>query len=92
LGGIAVGGGLDNIDYVATRHELYAAAARAAVLTIARLDASGALTLLASVPTAAGARNAVATDEGTAYVPDSADGKLLVVSPTRSTGPDLRTQ
>lgn len=81
LGQITVGEGLDNIDYVAARHELYAAAARAAALTIAHLDPSGALTLQASVPTAAGARNAVATDEGIAYVADSADGKLLVVAP-----------
>jgi DNA-binding beta-propeller fold protein YncE len=81
MGQLAVGEGLDNIDYVASRHALYAAAARAAALTIARLDPGGTLTPEASVPTAAGARNAVATEEGVAYVADSAEGKLLVVAP-----------
>jgi DNA-binding beta-propeller fold protein YncE len=78
---IEVGDGLDNIDYVESRHELYAAAARAAMLTIARLDPQGGLKPLAIVPTVAGARNAVATDAGTAYVTDSAEGKILVVAP-----------
>ena len=81
LSTLAVGDGLDNIDYVESRHELYAAAARAATLTIARLDSQGRLTPLAVVPTAAGARNAVATDDGIAYVTDSPEGKLLVVAP-----------
>jgi DNA-binding beta-propeller fold protein YncE len=84
LGQIIVGDGLDNIDYLAPRHELYAAAARAATLTIARLDARGELTLVASVPTAAGARNAVVTDDGSAFVTDSAEGKLLAVGPAAS--------
>lgn len=81
LSSIDTGAGIDNIDYVASRHELYAAAGRAAKLTVARLDAQGKLTLVASVPTAAGARNAVATDDGVAYLTDSAEGKVLVVSP-----------
>ena len=81
LSTIGVGGGLDNIDYVPTRHELYAAAARAATLTVARLGQDGSLTAQAVVPTVAGARNAVATDEGTAYVTDSAGGRVVVVAP-----------
>lgn len=81
LSNIEVGDGLDNIDYAESRHELYAAAARAAMLTIARLDPQGGLKPLAIVPTVAGARNAVATDEGTAYLTDSAEGKILVVVP-----------
>jgi len=81
LSTIGVGGGLDNIDYVPTRHELYAAAARAATLTVARLGQDGSLTAQAVVPTVAGARNAVATDEGTAYVTDSAGGRIVVVAP-----------
>jgi hypothetical protein len=81
LSTIQVGDGLDNIDYVEARRQLYAAAARAAQLTIAHLDAQGRLTPMAIVPTAAGARNAVATDEGTAYLTDSLHGQLLVVSP-----------
>ncbi|MEO8602347.1 MAG: hypothetical protein ABI629_07220 [bacterium] len=85
LSAIAVGGGLDNIDYVSARRELYAAAGRAATLTIARLDTKGQLTMVALVPTAPGARNAVATEAGTAYVADSPQGKLLVVAPFGST-------
>jgi DNA-binding beta-propeller fold protein YncE len=84
LSTIAVGGGLDNIDYVQRRHELYAAAGRAAALTITRVGADGALTPSAVVPTLAGARNAVASDEGTAYLTDSAAGKILVVAPSRA--------
>jgi hypothetical protein len=49
---------------------------------VARLDDQGKLTPVASVATAPGARNAVATDEGVAYLTDSPEGKLLVVAPT----------
>jgi DNA-binding beta-propeller fold protein YncE len=79
---IDVGDGVDNIDYVQRRHELYAAAARAATLTVARLDNAGRLTRLSVVPTISGARNAVVTDEGTAYLTDSTGGRVLVVAPT----------
>jgi DNA-binding beta-propeller fold protein YncE len=81
LSSIDTGAGIDNIDYVASRHELYAGAGRAAKLTVARLDAQGKLALVATVATANGARNAVATDEGVAYLTDAAEGKLLVVAP-----------
>jgi DNA-binding beta-propeller fold protein YncE len=81
LSSIDTGAGIDSIDYVPSRHELYAAAGRAAKLTVASLDAQGKLTLVASVATTAGARNAVATDEGVAYLTDAAEGKLLVVAP-----------
>ena len=84
LSTLAVGDGLDNIDYVEPRHELYAAAARAATLTIARLDPQGGLTPVAIVATVTGARNAVATLAGTAYLTDSAAGKILVVAPVAS--------
>lgn len=78
---IDVGDGIDNIDYVQSRRELYVAAARAATLTIARLDARRSLVRIASVATVSGARNAVATEEGAAYLTDSAGGKILVVTP-----------
>jgi hypothetical protein len=55
--------------------------ARAAMLTIARLDPQGRLTPVATV---AGARNAVATDEGAAYLIDSSGGKILSVTPVTS--------
>ena len=81
LSSIDAGDGVDNIDYVESRRQLYAAAARAAKLTIARLDPEGGLTVVASVATTAGARNAVATDEGSAYLTDSPHGTIVVVSP-----------
>jgi DNA-binding beta-propeller fold protein YncE len=84
LSTLAVGDGIDNIDYVEPRHELYAAAARDATLTIARLDPQGGLTPLAIVATVSGARNAVATLAGTAYLTDSAEGRILVVAPAVS--------
>ena len=84
LSTIEVGDGVDNIDYVEPRREVYAAAARAATLTIARLDPQGRLTPVATVSTASGARNAVATDEGTVYLTDSPEGKILVAVPVNS--------
>ena len=80
LSALATGDGVDNIDYVESRHELFAGAARAAKLTIAGVDAQGKLTVAAVVPTSSGARNPVATDDGTAYLTDSPAGKILVVS------------
>jgi DNA-binding beta-propeller fold protein YncE len=83
LSKVDTGEGVDNIDYVPKRHELYAAAARAARLTVARVDAKGTLQAVAVVPTATGARNAVATDDGAAYLTDSPEGKLLVIAPEK---------
>jgi|SRR5712691_4312921 len=84
LSQIATGEGIDNIDYVASRHELYAAAGRAAKLTVANLDSHGKLTQQVVIGTAAGARNGVATDEGSAYLTDGREGKILIVSPVKS--------
>lgn len=83
LSALATGDGVDNIDYVEARHELYAGAGRAATLTVATVGAHGKLTTAAVVPTSSGARNAVATDDGTAYLTDSRGGKILVVSARR---------
>jgi DNA-binding beta-propeller fold protein YncE len=76
---VATGDGVDNIDYLEAKHELYAGAARAAKLTIAVIDAQGKLAPKAVVATTDGARNAVVTDEGAAYLTDSKGGKILVV-------------
>jgi outer membrane protein assembly factor BamB len=83
LSTLATGDGVDNIDYVEPRHELFAGAARAAKLTVAAVDAHGTLTARAVIPTSTGARNPVATDDGTAYLTDSPAGKILVVSRPR---------
>jgi DNA-binding beta-propeller fold protein YncE len=81
LARLDTGGGVDNIDYVPKRRELYVAAASASKLTIVHLGDRHTLAPLAVVPTAPGARNAVATEDGVAYLTDSANGTLLVVSP-----------
>jgi DNA-binding beta-propeller fold protein YncE len=81
LSAIDTGPGVDNIDYLEARHQLYAGAAKAAKLTVAVVDAQGKLSPKAVVATANGARNAVVTDEGAAYLTVSAEGKLLVVTP-----------
>ena len=83
LSALATGDGVDNIDYVEARHELFAGAARAAKLTVAAVDPHGTLTARAVIPTSTGARNPVATDDGTAYLTDSPGGKILVVSRPR---------
>ena len=79
LAKLGTGDGVDNIDYLPSRHELYVAAARAARLTTARLDARGTLTVLGDVPTAPGVRNAVATEAGLIYLTDARRGSILVV-------------
>jgi len=81
IGTLEIGDGLDSVDYVPARHQLFAAAARAERLVVARLDPDGKLTAIATVATAKGARNAVASDDGTAFVADGPAGAILVVPP-----------
>jgi len=80
LSKLDTGDGVDAIDYVEPRHELFVAAARAAKITVATMTDRGVLTALATTATADGARNAVASSDGTAYVADTPQGKVLVVS------------
>jgi len=79
LGEANVGAGIDNIDYVAARHEVFVAAGGAATLAIFQLSAHGILEPVASAPTVQGARTAVADSDGTAYVIDPRGGGVLVV-------------
>jgi len=68
LSSIDTGDGVDDIDYSAKTHQLYVGAARAGKLTIARDDAAGKLTVVASIPTPAGARNPAVASNGTVYL------------------------
>jgi hypothetical protein len=77
LGSIDTGGGLDNIDYLPSKHLLYAAAADAALLTLARVDEHGKCRRLASQPTQKGARGVVVDSNGNAYVIDPLGGRIL---------------
>lgn len=81
LSKLETGEGVDNIDYLPAKRALYAAAGRTATMTVAHLDQKGMLRSSASIATIKGARNAVATDDGTAYVAAGPDGKILVVKP-----------
>jgi len=84
LSSIDTGDGVDDIDYWAPTHTLYVGAAKAARLTIARADAHGKLSVLATVATHAGARNPAVTDKGVVYLAHSALGglsDLVVVEP-----------
>ena len=79
LATLDTGAGVDNLDYVETSGLLYAAAGKAARLTVARFDDKGNPTVVATGATAAGARNAVADANGNAYVPDPAGATLLIL-------------
>lgn len=79
LGSIDAGAGVDNIEYVAATHTVYAAAARAARVTVARINDSGQPALVATVTTTEGARNAVVDADGNIYVADPLAARLLVL-------------
>lgn len=80
-GSIPTGAGVDNIDYAEDAGLLYAAAAEAAQLTVARIDDRGKPTSVAVVPTAKGARSVVAGATGYAYLIDPVGGSILKVKP-----------
>lgn len=84
LGSIATGSGLDNIDYLPTRHLLFAAAADAAMLTVARVDEHGGLQKLAIWPTEKGARGVVVDSKASAFVMDPYGGRILKLTPQSS--------
>jgi hypothetical protein len=71
LSTIQTGDGVDDLHYSTDTHELYVGAAQAAMLTIARADAKGQLSMVAKVPTHRGARNAVVAKNGTIYLAHS---------------------
>ena len=84
LSSIDTGNGVDDLNYSPATHTLYVGAARDAKLTVAHVDGSGKLTLIAQVPTHEGARNGVATKDGRLYLAHSSVGQLaglIVVSP-----------
>src|SRR5438034_6265852 len=74
---ITTGPGLDNIDYSSEAKLLYAAASQAASLTVAEVDDHGKFHLRATVPTVKGARGVVAGKGETAYLIDTAEGRIL---------------
>ena len=78
LGEVQTGEGLDNIDYLPSKHLVYAAA-KAGSLVVASDDASGALTKVSGAATAEGTRVVVVDSVGDAYVADSRGGRVIVI-------------
>jgi hypothetical protein len=76
LGRLDTGAGLDNIDLVDGK--VYAAAGKAARLTVAAVDDKGQLAVVATGDTSEGARNAVVDASGNVYVADSPGARILV--------------
>lgn len=81
LGAVDTGEGIDDFDYSAADHRVYAGAAKAGTLTVARLDGKGGLAKIASVPTREGARNGVVSKDGHIYLSHSKGSELVVVMP-----------
>jgi DNA-binding beta-propeller fold protein YncE len=81
LGKLDTGAGVDNIDLVDGK--IYAAAGKAAKLTVATVDDKGQLAVFATGETSEGARNAVADASGVVYVADAPKARILVMKPAK---------
>jgi DNA-binding beta-propeller fold protein YncE len=75
------GAGVDNPDYLPSRHLLYIASGKTAALTVFAVAANGSLEKVAVAETAPGCRVVAVDGRGSAFLPDSAGGRLLVVKP-----------
>ena len=85
LSKVNTGDGVDDIHYEPATHLLYVGAAREAKLTIARAGEKGQLTVVAQVPTPAGARNATVAKDGTVFLAHGGQAQisgLVVVTPS----------
>ena len=80
LGKLETGLGVDNIDFASATRRLYVAAGKAGRLTVAQVGDHGSFSVITTVATREGARNAVADVNGNAYIGDSAGASLLVVA------------
>ena len=85
LSTVETGDGVDDLHYSPDTHELYVGAAQAAMMTIARADANGQLSVVAKVPTHQGARNAIVAKDGSIYLAHSRAKlpALVLVKPAR---------
>ena len=81
LGSVDTGDGVDDLDYAGPSHQVYVGAAKAATLTVAKLDPKGALTIVAVVPTKEGARNGVVGGGGMVYLAHAKESELVVATP-----------
>jgi DNA-binding beta-propeller fold protein YncE len=86
LSSVDTGDGVDDLDYAPSTHLVYVGAAKAGELTVAHLDGAGKLTVVAKVPTHAGARNGVVATDGSVFLGHSGLGNLsdlVVASPKK---------
>jgi hypothetical protein len=83
VGSVDTGDGVDDLDYAKSSHLVYAGAAKAGTLTVAAVDAHGALSVIAVVPTPDGARNGVVDDSGRVYLAHAKSSELVVATPPR---------
>jgi hypothetical protein len=83
LAAIETGTGVDNIDWFEARHLLYAAAGKAARLTVAHVDDKGQATPIAVGASVDGARNGVVDASGNAYLADPKNARLLVFATSK---------
>lgn len=81
LGQLPTGGGVDNIDYLDAKGQLFLASGKAGTLTIAKVDDKGGLSIVATAPTAPGTRVVVAGRDGAAYVADGKLGRVIALTP-----------
>jgi len=78
LGTLDTGAGMDGIELA--NGNVYAAAGKAAKLTVAAVDDKGQLTTIATANTSNGARNAVVDAAGNAYLADAPAAQLDVAA------------
>jgi DNA-binding beta-propeller fold protein YncE len=83
LGKVETGAGVDNIDYLESTHMLYVAAAKAAKLTVARIDDKGQPSIVATATTVQGARNAVVDSSGNIYLAESMGARFMLFAAPR---------
>jgi DNA-binding beta-propeller fold protein YncE len=81
LGRITTGAGVDNLDYDPRRRLLFIASGKDGRMSIVHISDRGTPQETATVLTAQGARNPILDANGTAYLEDSLNGRLLVFQP-----------
>ncbi len=81
LGTIATGDGVDDFDYAVDSRRVYVGASEAATLTVATLDAKGALAANATLPIAKGSHNGVVDAAGRVYLAHGRGSEIVVATP-----------
>ncbi len=83
VGQLETGAGVDNIDWLAAKKLVYVASSKEGKLTVAQAGADGSLKAIFTATTFVGGRTVLIDSAGNAYIPDSKQGRLVVVKATR---------